>query len=178
MPHNLASRLWKTRMLVEDRQLFLNCLRWDIGKVTRRAHQLGMKPAIRINGSSDLPWLPMLLSAEFPQVTFYDYTKLPKPYLRTRANYHITFSYSGENMSETMDALAHGVNVAMVFDTRKGQPLPETWNGYRVIDGDKHDLRFLDSRGVVVGLRAKGKAQKQTSAFIVPVSQLVQIALA
>ena len=176
MTNNKKSRLWKTRMLAENRALFLDCLRWDIGKVVRRARQLGMKPAIRINGSSDMPWIPMLLAAEFPDVQFYDYTKLPKPYLRTRANYHITFSYSGENMAATLDALAHGVNIAMVFDTRKGQELPETWNGYSVIDGDKHDLRFLDSRGVVVGLRAKGKATKQTSPFIVQTGQLFQIA--
>jgi hypothetical protein len=119
----------------------------------------------------------MQLSREFPNVQFYDYTKLPKPYLRTRDNYSITFSYSGENLAESLDALAHGVNVAVVFNTKKGAELPEFWNGYRVIDGDMHDLRFLDARGVVVGLRAKGKARKQTSAFIVR-TELIQIAMA
>lgn len=177
MTNNKLSRLWKTHMLVENRALFLDCLRWDIGMIIRRAAKLGMKPAVRINGSSDMPWIVMLLSAEFPDVMFYDYTKLPKPYLRTRSNYSITFSYSGHNIAHAMDALSHGVNVAVVFNTRKGQPLPESWNGYRVIDGDAHDLRFLDDKGVVVGLRAKGAAIKQDSAFIVK-SELIQISAA
>jgi hypothetical protein len=136
-----------------------------------------MKPAIRINGSSDLPWISRQLAREFPNVQFYDYTKLPKPHLRTLPNYAITFSYSGENLPATLDALANGVNVAVVFDTRKGNPLPESWHGYRVIDGDSHDLRFLDDSGVVVGLRAKGKAMKQDSCFIVK-TELFQIAIA
>ena len=107
------------------------------------------------------------MADEFPDVQFYDYTKLPKPELRIRPNYALTFSYSGHNLPDAPDALAHGVNVAVVFAVRKGFELPETWNGYRVIDGDLHDLRFLDPKGVVVGLRAKGRAKKQTSAFVV-----------
>jgi hypothetical protein len=177
MPWSVQSRIWKTRLLHANRAQFLEFLRYDIGRLIRRARKLGLTPAVRLNGTSDLPWLPLQMAREFPDVQFYDYTKLPKPYLRTRANYAITFSHSGENLSESLNALAQGVNVAVVFDTRKGQPLPESWNGYRVIDGDMHDLRFLDARGVVVGLRAKGKARKQDSAFIVK-SDLVQIALA
>jgi hypothetical protein len=45
--------------------------------------------------------------------------------------------------------------------------LPETYLGRPVIDGDEHDLRFLDPSGVVVGLRAKGKARKQRGGFVV-----------
>jgi hypothetical protein len=36
-----------------------------------------------------------------------------------------------------------------------------------VIDGDLSDLRFLDRTGVVVGVRAKGKAKKDVSGFVV-----------
>jgi hypothetical protein len=170
----VKARIWKTRLLHANRALFLEHLRYDIERLIRRARKLGLTPAVRLNGTSDLPWLSLQMSREFPDVQFYDYTKLPNPYLRTRANYAITFSYSGHNLAETVNALAHSVNVAVVFDTRKGQPLPEFWRGYRVIDGDLHDLRFLDARGVVVGLRAKGKARKQESAFIVK-SALIQI---
>jgi hypothetical protein len=116
----------------------------------------------------------MLLSREFPEVCFYDYTKLPRPYLRTRPNYSITFSYSGHNLRESLDALEHGINVAVVFNVRKGLPLPAVWNGFPVIDGDKHDLRFLDRIGVIVGLRPKGKVE--TSAFLVQPS-LIQVSL-
>jgi hypothetical protein len=82
MPINVQSRIWKTKLLVENRALFLDCVRWDIGKVVRRARQLGMKPAIRVNGTSNLPWLSLQMPREFPEVQFYDYTKWPKPYLR------------------------------------------------------------------------------------------------
>jgi hypothetical protein len=51
-----------------------------------------------------------------------------------------------------------GANVAVVFKDK----LPRTWMDRRVIDGDKHDLRFKDPRGVVVGLVAKGLGRKVT----------------
>jgi hypothetical protein len=127
-----------------------------------------MKPAVRINGTSDIPKLALWMSTEFPEVQFYDYTKCPKPWLRTRANYHVTFSHDGpNNLQACMDALQNGVNVAVVFAVRRGQPLPTTWNGYPVIDGDLHDLRFIDAQRVVVGLRAKGPAIGINSPFVV-----------
>jgi hypothetical protein len=135
---------------------------------------VAVKFAVRINGTSDLAWIPMQMSAEFPDVEFYDYTKLPKPFLRTRPNYAITFSHTGYNVSDCMQALAHGVNVAVAFAIKKGKALPETWNGYTVIDGDTHDLRFLDARGVVVGLRGKGTSWKQPTAFMVDPSAQTQ----
>jgi hypothetical protein len=176
MPINVASRVDKTRLLVNDRDRFLDSLRWDIGMTIRRAAKLGFKPAIRINGTSDLPWIALQMAREFPQVRFYDYTKLPKPFLRIRPNYAITFSYSGHNLAECMEALRNGVNVSVVFNVRKVAKLPKTWNGYRVIDGDKHDLRFLDRKRVIVGLRPKGKVQP--SAFLVEPSKLIQILVA
>ena len=98
---------------------------------------------------------------------FYDYTKHPKPWLRTLPNYHLTFSHSGHNFEDCLEALQHGINVAVVFTTRRGEALPETWNGFPVIDGDLHDCRFLDPTGVVVGLRAKGMAKGSQSPFVV-----------
>ena len=44
--------------------------------------------------------------------------------------------------------------------------LPDTWKGYEVVNGDETDLRFLDKRGVVVGLIEKGKAKKDESGFV------------
>ena len=139
---------------------------------------VAVKIAIRINGTSDLAWIPMQMSAEFPHVQFYDYTKLPKAHLRTRANYAITYSHTGYNVAECLSALGHGVNVAVAFAIKKGRALPESWNGYPVIDGDTHDLRFLDARGVVVGLRGKGTSWKRPTAFMVSTETpaLIQIA--
>jgi hypothetical protein len=58
--------------------------------------------------------------------------------------------------------LKAGGNVAAVFKT-----IPKTWKGFPVVDGDETDLRFLDGKNVIVGLKAKGKAKKDTSGFVV-----------
>lgn len=167
MPMNVKTRIDKTLLLHRNRELFLECLRYDVRKLVAQAERAGMVPAVRVNGTSDLPWMARLMAEEFPTVQFYDYTKHVRPYQRTMPNYSLTFSYSGENLEASLDALRNGVNVAVVFTTARGQALPATWNGYPVVDGDEHDLRFLDGKGVVVGLRAKGAARKQTSPFIV-----------
>ncbi len=167
------ARVKKTLWLASDRAGFLEQLRRDIVSNVRSAKRQGLTPAVRLNGTSDLAWLPLQLSSEFPDVIFYDYTKLPHPQTRIRANYHLTFSRSESNHADVMDALAHGVNVAMVFDTPRGCSLPRSWNGYKLIDGDIHDLRFLDGyQGSVIGLRAKGKARKDSSSNFVLASDL------
>ena len=160
-------RLRKTQWLFYDREGFVRELQRNVERLIQRARKRRMKLAIRINGTSDLPWLAQTLAREFPRVQFYDYTKLPKPQLRILPNYHLTFSYSGDNLTDSLDALRHGINVAVVFSTRRGQPLPATWQGYRVIDGDLSDTRFRDPQGVIVGLRAKGRARKSESPFVI-----------
>ena len=57
-----------------------------------------------------------------------------------------------------------GINVAVVF---RNAELPDKWLGIKVINGDKHDLRFKDAKGCIVGLKAKGKAKKDKSGFVV-----------
>ena len=55
-----------------------------------------------------------------------------------------------------------------MFNVKRGHELPVSWNGFGVIDGDTHDLRFLDRHklGLVIGLRAKGRAKKDTHGFV------------
>jgi hypothetical protein len=149
----------------------------NIQKLVKRAAKLGLIPAVRINGTSDLPQLALQLAADYPDVQFYDYTKIPRPWDRLRANYHLTFSLSENNLPSALDALAHGVNVAVVFNVKRGHDLPTHWREYTVIDGDMHDLRFLDkippgsASPVIVGLRAKGQAKKDSFGFV----QIAQI---
>jgi len=168
------ARVRKTRALFADRDTFMRDLERDINALVRAAKRKGMTPCVRVNGTSDLPWLALEMAHRFPRVQFYDYTKHARPWDRVRSNYHLTFSHSEINESLCVDALRHGINVAMVFSTRKGQPLPKRWNGYRVIDGDLSDLRFTDPRGVIVGLRAKGRAKRDYLGFCVK-ADLVQI---
>lgn len=162
------ARKQKTELYFKDREKFMNDMRRSIQKLLAKAEKQGLTPAIRINGTSDLPQVAMQMAKEFPQVQFYDYTKIPRPWERQLPNYHITFSRSENNEQDAIQALEHGVNVAVVFGVEKGKPLPKEWKGYAVIDGDLHDLRFLDNEegvqaGVkgpfVIGLRGKGKAR-------------------
>jgi hypothetical protein len=178
-PAILKARVRKTRELFADREAFVAQLAKDIRALERKAKREGLTPCVRVNGTSDLPWLAMRMAREFPHVQLYDYSKHLRVWKRQLPNYSITFSHSETNLQDCLETLAHGSNVAVVFDTKRGAQLPTTWNGYRVIDGDESDLRFLDPHsaiGFVVGLRAKGKARKDCSGFVQSsTQQLVQI---
>lgn len=167
------ARISKTLYWFEDRENFKLDLLADVARLVRKAARDGMIPAVRLNGTSDIVWervFPELFET-FPEVQFYDYTK--RPGRTTPSNYHLTFSRSEENDAQLISELEAGHNVAMVFDVAKGAPLPEfvTIDGRRfeVIDGDDHDVRFLDPVGVVVGLRGKGAAKSDASGFVLPV---------
>jgi hypothetical protein len=159
------ARIRKTVWLKNDRQGFLEQLAKDIKALVRKAEREGFTPAVRVNGTSDLPWLSMRMALQFPKLTCYDYTKHPRPWERLLPNYHLTFSLSESNLKDALDCLQHGVNVAVVFDTKCNEALPKTWQGFKVIDGDLSDLRFKDPQGVIVGLRAKGRAKKDQLGF-------------
>lgn len=172
------ARIRKTRLFYANPKAFVENLDHNIGKAKAQAKRKGMTPAVRLNGTSDLPWenlggeLGLTLMERHPDLTFYDYTKNPKRMYRYLAgvmpeNYKLTFSRSESNETEAYAVTRLGGNVAVVFTTPKGDTLPETYLGRPVIDGDEHDLRFLDPSGVVVGLRAKGKARKQRGGFVV-----------
>ncbi len=169
-PSIIKSRIAKTRAYVAAPRVFVDGMRKAINKLVDRALREGLTPCVRINGTSDIPKLAMRLANEYRlpevgQVQFYDYTKIPKPWLRTLENYHLTFSFSGENLAESLESLENGINVAVVF---QGEP-PAMWHGYPVINGDESDLRFLDPVGVIVGLRAKGRARQMTAGGFVQI---------
>ena len=97
-------------------------------------------------------------------------TKTAKDDRYTNAIMHLPpFTKSGKNycamahVANDVHAIAWlraGGNIAVIFDTKKGEELPAFFWGRPVVDGDKSDLRFLDADNVVVGLRSKGKAKK------------------
>jgi hypothetical protein len=45
--------------------------------------------------------------------------------------------------------------------------LPNKYKGAPVVDGDSSDLVMLYNKGVILGLKAKGKARKDTSGFVI-----------
>jgi hypothetical protein len=166
------SRVAKTKMFFEQRDAFMDQLRKDIKSLVNKASKQNMVPAIRLNGTSDIEWTRLGIVDEFPDVQFYDYTKVLNRVTKERpSNYHITFSKNESNEVECLAAIKAGVNVAVVFDTKRGEDLPETWNGAPVYDGDDTDVRFLDPKGgYVIGLRAKGKARKDQTGFVVKIN--------
>lgn len=160
----------RAALLVENPQLFIKRLRAELTLLETDALQYDLAPAVRLNGTSDLRWERLYpeLFADFPQLQFFDYTKLQvrmSHHLNGRLpqNYHLTFSADGSNHHHSIELLERGATVAVVF----WPELPKTWWGFPVIDGDLHDARFIDPKGVVVGLRAKGVARVDTSGFTI-----------
>jgi len=163
------ARINKTNYLLAERQNFIAQLYNEIEKLVKKHKKKKEQVCIRLNGTSDLAWEKFNINGKslmehFPQVQFYDYTK---NYLRFNrvlpANYHLTFSRSETNEKQVEDLLSKGHNVAVVFDK-----LPETYNGYKVVNGDLSDLRFKDEKNVVVGLKYKkmtGKGADNKKAF-------------
>jgi hypothetical protein len=163
------ARIRKTKMFFETRQDFMHELVNEIQKTVKKAEKQGLIPVFRLNGTSDLAWekYEVMLSGKnifqlFPQVQFYDYTKVNNRKVSHIPNYHLTFSKADGNDMDVRLALSNGMNVAVVFNK-----VPDTYLGRPVINGDETDLRFLDPMGVVVGLKAKGKAKKDTTGFVV-----------
>ncbi len=160
------ARIRKTKMFFEDRENFLAILKDDIRKAIKQATKKGLIPVFRLNGTSDIAWEKYGVIQEFPNVQFYDYTKILGRKVNGLANYQLTFSAADGNDLDVRRAIKEGYNVATVFGIKKSQPMPEIYEGMPVFNGDDSDLRFLDPKGVVVGLYAKGKAKKDTSGFV------------
>lgn len=172
------ARIRKTQQFFEARPEFLKRLVKDMDAGIRRAGRLNLLPAFRLNLTSDIRWETVKvdgyvnLMALFDGVQFYDYTK----HVNRRNiphNYHLTFSRSETNDHQVQEMFDAGMNTAIVFDTPKNKPLPETYMGRKVIDGRTHDLRFLDPQGVWVGLSALGDGKKDESGFIVNIQRKV-----
>lgn len=164
------ARLKKTYFFLNERDTFILQLKQEIHAFLRSTAKKGFTPCVRLNGTSDLPWHNIGgIMQEFPNVQFYDYTPNVNrmiQFLRGElpSNYHLTFSRKENNDAQCQLILSMGGNVAVVFDN-----LPDTWNGYPVVNGDESDLRFLDAKNVVVGLKAKGKGKKDTSGFVIKI---------
>ena len=169
------ARIAKTQWYFKNRAGFMAALVTDLDRLERKAARDGLTPCARLNGTSDILWerVPCERGGKayasvmeaFPSITFYDYTKhAPAKRAVLPDNYSLVFSLDerAESTDRATLALAAGMNVAAVF--RKA--LPSTYLGAPVVVGDESDLRFLDARGVVVGLTAKGKAKSDKSGFV------------
>jgi hypothetical protein len=165
------ARKRKTILFFTDRRQFMIDLFDDIRRAINTAKKKNMVPVFRLNGTSDIAWEKYTLNEQtvfeaFPDVQFYDYTKILGRKVSHIPNYHLTFSAADGNDADVEKAIVAGMNVATVFGLKKTQPMPEAYLGRTVFNGDDSDLRFLDPKGVIVGLYAKGRARKDTSGFV------------
>ena len=176
MPQKTLGRVNRTLLLFKDQAKFKYMAAKEIRNHEINCNKHGLKAVIRLNTTSDIMFEKSKFNfmQDFSNVQFYDYTKHFNrmiKYLRGELpkNYHLTFSRNEANDFQTTQVLKAGGNVAVVF--RK--ELPKTYKGFKVIDGDLHDLRFLDDKNVVVGLKekltlnSKGKLDRDNSGFVV-----------
>lgn len=174
-------RIARTRFFFEQQQAFKVVLVHEIMNHVKYCRKHGLNPAVRLNGTSDIVWEKVFpeLFILFDNVQFYDYTKIAarfNPNWGLPKNYHLTFSRSEtkKNQEDVKRVLAWGGSVAVVFGglgiSRFPKPMPKEHDGFKVFDGDKTDLRFLDPKNHIVGLRGKGYAyNKDNSGFTVQV---------
>lgn len=168
------ARLHKTEFFLSERPLFMDMVVAEI-KAAIKKHGAD-KICIRLNGTTDIPFenipvgeYPNVMTM-FPNVQFYDYTKVfSRLTKKLPANYHVTFSRAEtlENQLEAEQALKMGYNVAAVFNVKDETELPKTYTGFKVINGDMHDLTFLHKKNTIIGLKAKGDAKKDTTGFVI-----------
>jgi hypothetical protein len=162
-PHVPRGRAFRTKLLVERPDVFVTLLAHEISAAQDKH---GAELRVRLNGFSDLPWeryVPWLFERD---VKFYDYTKWPLGTRLTPTNYKLTYSASERwTVGHYAQHRIHGLNVAAVFDVRRGHPLPKTFYDVPVIDGDTSDDRWADPTPCVVGLRAKGSLRSAVSKF-------------
>jgi len=164
----------KTEWYLDNRQEFLEKLDKEISVIKNKAKHKDtdnvLIPTIRLNGTSDIPFEKFKIRDNknifelHSDIQFYDYTKNHLRFQKVLpTNYHLTFSMSEDNKEKSFELLSKGFNVAMVFGIKNESQLPYEYQGHKVINGDKDDLRFLDDKNVIVGLKYKlltGKGSK------------------
>ena len=163
-----TARQAKSEWFIEDRPSFLIQLHKEILRHSFNARLAGKKPAIRLNGTSDILWERYVDTSLYPEIQFYDYTKWTpeERYIAMLSdNYHLTFSRAEDTKDREVKTMMLKGNVAVVFNS--SMALPTSFLGFPVFNGDKTDLRFLDPKGHVIGLVAKGDAKKDTSGFVI-----------
>ena len=170
------ARIRKTKQFYENRQEFMDNLVKDIELGIKQSAKKGLIPVFRLNGTSDISFEKYEVTRQgksyrnifeaFPDIQFYDYTKILGRKVNNISNYHLTFSAADGNDNDVLKAFEQGYNVAMVFGIAKKYDMITEYMGKPVYNGDESDLRFLDPSNHIVGLYAKGKAKKDQSGFV------------
>ena len=137
--------------------------------------------AVRLNGTSDISPEDFIYNGKnileiFPDIQFYDYTKVYNRIglLEKYPNYDLTYSYNGHNWGCCDNFLKRGGKVAVVFENQ--EMLPMRFKGYPVWDANGYDMRYMDPNSHIMGLHfhrtaanydANGNYMRPTDDFVV-----------
>jgi len=165
-----VARVVRTMIWFRFRDQFKAKMQREIRALVRKAKRMNLVPVVRPNGTTDFNfeslWLELFTTNL--DVTFYDYSKNANRDVSNVPNYSLSFSVSETNLDTAKAELKRGLNVVMVLRLKRNEPKPDTVLGYPTINGDIHDLRFLDdnTKPHVVCLFAKGHAYNDKTGFV------------
>ena len=179
------SRIKKTNFWWDKRDVFMELLILEILRNKLIAESKGMAFSVRLNGTSDLNPEDFIYKGYnilelFPDVQFYDYTKVPSRFylIDKYPNYDLTFSFNGYNWKQCEAFLNRGGKVAVVFDCN----LPTTYKGWNVVSGNEYDMRYLDPNQSIIGLHyhrtandyKRGTYNRTKTPFIIDADDLIK----
>lgn len=173
------ARINRTEYLLADSQAFLAQLTLELKAINKRYLKKGQTAAIRLNGTSDRDFIYLLKkkcgldALQLEALVFYDYTKDHHRVKRYKGtDYVLTYSRAEDNELQALEVLKNNGIVSAVF----ADSLPAIYKGFQVIDGDESDdqminiKRYLSNKGgkgLILGLKAKGDAKKDTTGFVI-----------
>jgi hypothetical protein len=177
----ILAKYYRTLYFSYYPEKFIAQLIREIHNFEKTCNRDGLKPAIRLNAYSDIPYehkYPEIFE-EFPGIQFYDYTKVLSRcnHPQLPSNYDLTYSLvSARHDFEDIFKIAQGMDVRcsavltrpFFDDLFKAQNssiriFNQNFGGFDLISGDNHDLTFIHDKGVVLGLRAKYKSKLDLS---------------
>lgn len=173
------ARIKKTKLFYEQPEFFMSWLIAEIKTAQRKAIKNGYFFSVRLNCTSDIDWQNVKINGQsifeiFPEVNFYDYTKVVDKFMNIAPNYHLTYSFTGRNWNSCKILLKRGHNIAMVFNVKTETELPTEFEGFKVINGDLTDYRVSDAKGVIVGLKWKRIANRENERKVLNSSFVIQ----
>lgn len=137
--YNVRRKAVGTMSLLEHPEHFIRMLAEAITLHSRAEVCRKLKPYVRLNVLSDVPWellVPGMFDhfadyamPGFSPVQFYDYTKVANR--KPPPNYDLTFSFSGTNEALARAEIARGRRVAVVFLAMRPKGGREKWETFR-----------------------------------------------
>ena len=168
------ARKAKADFFERDTALFIETLKRELGNFDKLCAKQGVQGVVRLNVFSDIQWEKHGIPQAFPNLFFYDYTKLAARLGNTPSNYKLMFSYSGRAQYAKQVAIALKTDVPVVVVFRG--PMPDIFLGRPVVNGDASDLDNVFAGKVVIGLKEKRTLVQADNGFVVDTNEIVRIA--